>query len=172
MSEQSRTEEILRATIDDDEYTKTPQSREEELLLELKQTIEEGGGASVVPNPEGEATETLTKLGVNDTVYGIPSGGGEEKIYTIPYFTSSSETYGKDVIDAYNAGYRIRYEYDNGIQIAYLELISATHFTGGIYLHFYRAGYSGSSLTIQYFCIYAPVGDGKITMEKTISKTI
>lgn len=72
MAEQSRTEEILRATIDGDEYTKTPQSREEELLIELKQTIEAGGGASVVPNPEGEATETLTKLGVNDTVYGIP----------------------------------------------------------------------------------------------------
>lgn len=72
MAEQSRTEEILRATIDGDEYAKTPQSREEELLIELKQTIEAGGGASVVPNPEGEATETLTKLGVNDTVYGIP----------------------------------------------------------------------------------------------------
>ena len=42
-----------------------------ELLLELKQAIE-GGGSSVVPNPEGEATETLNKLGIDDTVYGIP----------------------------------------------------------------------------------------------------
>lgn len=85
----SRTEEILRATIDGDEYTKTPQSREEELLLELKQTIEGGGGTSVVPNPEGEATETLTKLGVNDTVYGIPSGGGGGTQYYA--FTESSD---------------------------------------------------------------------------------
>lgn len=71
MAEQSRNEEILRSIIDETEYNKTPQSREEELLLELKQAIE-GGGSSVVPNPEGEATETLNKLGIDDTVYGIP----------------------------------------------------------------------------------------------------
>ena len=71
MAEQSRNEEILRSIIDETEYDKTPQSREEELLLELKQAIE-GGGSSVVPNPEGEATETLNKLGIDDTVYGIP----------------------------------------------------------------------------------------------------
>lgn len=50
MAEQSRNEEILRSIIDETEYDKTPQSREEELLLELKQAIE-GGGSSVVPNP-------------------------------------------------------------------------------------------------------------------------
>lgn len=103
MAEQSRTEEILRATIDGDEYTKTPQSREEELLLELKQTIEGGGGASVVPNPEGEATETLTKLGINDTVYGIPSGGGDSNtVYFHGYlsgtkFKLSDGATGKDI---------------------------------------------------------------------------
>jgi len=41
---QSRNEEILIATIDGKEYNKLPQSRIEELLLELKETIEEGGG--------------------------------------------------------------------------------------------------------------------------------
>lgn len=41
---QSRTEEILIATIDGTEYDKLPQSRLEELLLELKEVIEEGGG--------------------------------------------------------------------------------------------------------------------------------
>lgn len=41
---QSRAEEILIATIDGEEYDKLPQSRLEELLLELKEVIEEGGG--------------------------------------------------------------------------------------------------------------------------------
>ena len=41
---QSRDEEILIATIDGTEYDKIPQSRMEELLLELKEVIEEGGG--------------------------------------------------------------------------------------------------------------------------------
>ena len=42
---QSRNEAILRATIDGTEYTAPPQSRIEDLLLELKETIEQGGGA-------------------------------------------------------------------------------------------------------------------------------
>lgn len=41
---QSRTEEILYATINGEEYTGLPESRIEELLLELKEVIEEGGG--------------------------------------------------------------------------------------------------------------------------------
>lgn len=41
---QSRDEEILIATIDGTEYDKLPQSRLEELLLELKEVIEAGGG--------------------------------------------------------------------------------------------------------------------------------
>lgn len=41
---QSRDEEILIATIDGTEYNKLPQSRMEELLLELKEVIEESGG--------------------------------------------------------------------------------------------------------------------------------
>lgn len=43
---QSRDEEILIATIDGTEYNKLPQSRMEELLLELKETIEQGGGGT------------------------------------------------------------------------------------------------------------------------------
>ena len=38
---QSRTEEILYATINGEEYTGLPESRIEELLLELKEVIEE-----------------------------------------------------------------------------------------------------------------------------------
>lgn len=41
---ESRNEQILRATIDDEPYTAEPQSRIEELLIELKETIEHGGG--------------------------------------------------------------------------------------------------------------------------------
>lgn len=41
---QSRTEEILYATINGEEYTGLPESRIEELLLELKEVIESGGG--------------------------------------------------------------------------------------------------------------------------------
>ncbi|MBR2246715.1 MAG: hypothetical protein IJ880_06805, partial [Bacilli bacterium] len=43
---QSRDEEILIAMIDGEEYDKIPQSRMEELLLELKEVIEEGGGGT------------------------------------------------------------------------------------------------------------------------------
>lgn len=41
---ESRNEQILRATIDDEPYTAEPQSRIEELLIELKETIEQSGG--------------------------------------------------------------------------------------------------------------------------------
>lgn len=44
MAYESRNEQILRATIDGTEYTDEPQSRIEALLLELKETIENGGG--------------------------------------------------------------------------------------------------------------------------------
>lgn len=40
----SNVENILRSTIDGTEYAGAPQSRVESLLLELKDTIEEGGG--------------------------------------------------------------------------------------------------------------------------------
>lgn len=40
----SRTEDILRSTIDGTSYDEPPQSRVEELLLELKEVIEAGGG--------------------------------------------------------------------------------------------------------------------------------
>ena len=40
----SRFETIVRSIIDDTPYGETAQSKEEELLLELKETIEQGGG--------------------------------------------------------------------------------------------------------------------------------
>ena len=43
---QSRNEAILQATIDGTEYTDPPQSRIEDLLIQLKAAIEEGGGGT------------------------------------------------------------------------------------------------------------------------------
>lgn len=71
---QSRNEAILQATIDGTEYTDPPQSRIEDLLIELKETIEEGGGGggtTVVPNPSGEATADLEKIKIGSTIYAI-----------------------------------------------------------------------------------------------------
>lgn len=45
----SNVEDILRATIDGTEYTEPPKSRVESLLVELKETIEEGGGGDSKP---------------------------------------------------------------------------------------------------------------------------
>lgn len=84
MSEpQSRNEAILQATIDGTEYTDPPQSRIEDLLLQLKETIEEGGGGGgtkVVANPEGEATDDLEKLQVGSDIYAVVGGGGSAEL--------------------------------------------------------------------------------------------
>ena len=40
------------------------------------------GGTTVIANPSGEATETLTKLQVEETIYGISGGGGNANIWT------------------------------------------------------------------------------------------
>lgn len=55
---QSRDEEILIATIDGNEYNKLPQSRIEELLLELKEVIEAGSGGGGI-KPIGVTTTPL-----------------------------------------------------------------------------------------------------------------
>lgn len=56
---QSRNEEILIATIDGKEYNKLPQSRIEELLLELKEVIEAGSGGGGGIKPIGVTTTPL-----------------------------------------------------------------------------------------------------------------
>lgn len=75
MSEpQSRNEAILQATIDGTEYTDPPQSRIEDLLLELKEVIEEGGGGG------GGGTAKLSEdLTTSLTVGGITSGTTYER---------------------------------------------------------------------------------------------
>ena len=50
-----------------------------------------GGGSSVIPNPQDPATDTLTKIGINGTVYDIAGGGGGSG-YTETTLWSGSET--------------------------------------------------------------------------------
>lgn len=49
-------------------------------------------GTTVIPNPEESATEELSKLQIEDTVYSVGSGGGNTE-YTILYGDMSA-TYG------------------------------------------------------------------------------
>lgn len=75
----SNVENILQSIVDSEEYDKQPQSRVEELLIEVKEAIEEGGGGgggtTVVANPTGPATDDLEKLQVGSTVYAVNGGG-------------------------------------------------------------------------------------------------
>lgn len=69
MMAESRVEDILEATLTGDPYTEYPQSRIEELLIELKALIEAGGGGG------GGGSAILTKnIIASVTVGGITSG--------------------------------------------------------------------------------------------------
>ena len=61
---QSRNEEILESIVNDTPYTRVPQSREEYLLLEIKDLIEQGGGGGT-SNVQG------LRLTMNPTTYVI-----------------------------------------------------------------------------------------------------
>lgn len=67
----SRTELILRDTINGEEYKADPQSVIEALLIELNDLIRSGGGGgvTVIANPEGEATSDLVKIQIGSTIY-------------------------------------------------------------------------------------------------------
>ncbi len=58
---ESRSEEILFATINGEEYNGLPESRIEELLLELKEVIEAGGGGGG-GTTDYEKLENLPKI--------------------------------------------------------------------------------------------------------------
>lgn len=82
----SREEDILRATIDGTEYTEPPMSRVEELLIELKEAIEEGGGggtgSTVTITPTLESGEKIADYSINGTPGELyaPEGGGTEVV--------------------------------------------------------------------------------------------
>lgn len=58
----SRFENIVRSIIDQTPYTETVHSKEEELLLELKDAIEGGGGGDVDHLTPEQIAELLRKL--------------------------------------------------------------------------------------------------------------
>lgn len=60
----SRAEDILQATIDGTSYDEPPQSRIENLLIELKEVIEEGGGG-------GGGTSDYPKLSNKPQINGV-----------------------------------------------------------------------------------------------------
>jgi len=76
----SRNEQILRATIDGTEYVAPPQSRIEDLLIQLKEAIEQGGGGGGgdVTGVKGSAESTYRKGNVNLTAENIGVEAGAE----------------------------------------------------------------------------------------------
>lgn len=66
---ESRVEKILRATIDGTTYEIPAGSRVEELLLELKELLEEGGGGGggdVHPLTEEQLNDLVSMIDTND----------------------------------------------------------------------------------------------------------
>lgn len=70
-----RNEEILQSIIDGTEYTENPQSRIEDLLIQIKRLIEDSGGSSdyekltnkpSINNVELVDNKTLKQLGINN----------------------------------------------------------------------------------------------------------
>ena len=58
----------------------------------VQKDVQPGGGTTVVANPSGTATETLTKLQVGSTIYSVEGGGGTT-IVQIPSVSGASFTY-------------------------------------------------------------------------------
>ena len=58
----SRFEDIVRSIIDETPYGETVHSKEEELLLELKEVIEQGGGGDISPLTPEELAELINRL--------------------------------------------------------------------------------------------------------------
>ena len=92
---QSRNEAILQATIDGTQYTDPPQSRIEDLLLQLKAVIE-GGGTTVIANPTGEATAELSKLQVGSAIYSVLTNS----VNTLANYYLKTETYTQAEVNA------------------------------------------------------------------------
>lgn len=94
----SRVEDILQSIVDDDPYTQEPQSRVEDLLLQVKEVIEEGGGGgggstvSITPT-----LETGTKIaeyeidGVEGVLY-APNGGSGSSFFVVTLGSLDPET--------------------------------------------------------------------------------
>lgn len=60
--EQGRNADILQSIIDSTEYTDPPQSRIEDLLLQLKELIEEGGGGGEAKELTNDQLKALIEI--------------------------------------------------------------------------------------------------------------
>ncbi len=109
---EGRNAAILRATIDGTEYTDPPQSPIEELLIELKETIEAGGGGGGTTNYNGlsnkpqinnvtlQGNKSLADLGINiPTVDAALDGTSENPVQNKVIKTALDNVYSKTEVD-------------------------------------------------------------------------
>ena len=73
------------------------------VLNETAQRNSGGGGTSVVANPEGSATEHLSKVGIGNTIYSL--GTGQTVLYNPETPTSISSTASDVELNAVITGY-------------------------------------------------------------------
>lgn len=58
-----------------------------------------GGGTTVIANPQGQATDTLNKLQVGSTIYGVSGGGGSGHNYSTTEQVIGTWTDGKPLYE-------------------------------------------------------------------------
>lgn len=119
---QSRNEAILRATIDGTEYTAPPQSRIEDLLLELKEAIEQGGGAGGMSKDTYDPDDAVATAGgiaayVDDEITDLHLGAASTKNSTSVVTQSTDLVESGAVYDALGFGNKnlsVPYTYSTG----------------------------------------------------------
>jgi hypothetical protein len=67
---ESRVEDILDATLNDEPYDAAPQSRVEQQLIDLKAAIEEGGGGDIIDDSETSSDKTWSSSKISDAISG------------------------------------------------------------------------------------------------------
>lgn len=78
------------------------------------ENAEESGGSDVEANPSGTPTDTLTKLGINGTIYGFQGGGGGSSVIANPSGTPTASL-SKIEIDG------VIYGITSGIELQYYD---------------------------------------------------
>lgn len=101
---QSRNEEILEATLNHQEYDKPPQSREEELLIELKEAIDQGGGGGTI---------TIDPTPTQGSTNAVASGGTYTALSGKQDAIDSSHKLDADLVDDTNSTHKFISAYDD-----------------------------------------------------------
>ena len=109
---QSRNEAILRATIDGTEYTVPPQSRIEDLLLELKEAIEQGGGAGGMSKDTYDPDDAVATAGgiaayVDDEITDLHLGTASTKNSTSVVTQSTDLVESGAVLNGIKSAYQL-----------------------------------------------------------------